>query len=265
MALHAQRHALDQRRAAALPRLLDRTLCLAVDGEHVGAVDDHPLEPVRSGAVGEVLDRELEVVRRRVRPLVVVADEDDGEPANAREVHPLVGVAARGRAVAVPGDRDPRLVLDPKGERRADGDRERGRQVRDHRDQAELQISHVHVPVAPLRAAVDPGEVVGEDPPGLEPARHMNAEIPVEGRTDVVGPHRRRDADRGALVAPARVERPGDLALPVEDVPALLDAARDQQIPVDAEQILAVEAPFRRLPSEPLGPATRAIDISRSL
>ena len=40
VALHAQRLALDQRRPAAVARLLDRALRLAVDGEHVGAVDD---------------------------------------------------------------------------------------------------------------------------------------------------------------------------------------------------------------------------------
>ena len=48
--------ALEQRRPAALARLLDRALGLAVDGEHVGAVDDDALEAVRLRAVGEVLD-----------------------------------------------------------------------------------------------------------------------------------------------------------------------------------------------------------------
>src|SRR4029078_6427622 len=43
------------------------------------------------------------------------------------------------------------------------------------------------------------------------------------------------------LVAAAGVEAAGDLALAVEDVPALLDPARDQHVAVDLEQILAVE------------------------
>ena len=46
----------------------------------------------------------------------------------------------------------------------------------------------------------------------------------------------------GAFVPAARVERAGNLALLVEDVPALLDAARDQHVAVDAEEVLAVEA-----------------------
>ena len=62
------------------------------------------------------------------------------------------------------------------------------------------------------------------------------------------GAHRRRDADGGRFVAAARIERARDLALPVQDVPALLDAAGDQHVAVDAEEVLAVEA---LLPSRP--------------
>ena len=40
VALHAQRHELEQRRAAAAARALDRLLRGAVDGDDVGAVDD---------------------------------------------------------------------------------------------------------------------------------------------------------------------------------------------------------------------------------
>ena len=157
VALHAERQALDQRRPAALARLLDRALRLAVDGEHVGAVDDHALEAVGLRAVGEVLDGVLEVRRRRVRPLVVVADEHDREAPHAGEVHPLVRVAARGRALAEPADRDALLLADPERERAADGDREHRRQVADHRDQAEPRVGHVHVAVPALRRPVRRG------------------------------------------------------------------------------------------------------------
>ena len=109
VALHPQRQALDQRRPAAGARLLDRALRLAVDGEHVGAVDDDAVEAVRLRAVGDVLGRVLEVRRRRVGPLVVVADEDDRQLADAGEVHPLVRVAARGGALAEPARRATRF------------------------------------------------------------------------------------------------------------------------------------------------------------
>ena len=150
VALHAQRQALEQRRAAALARLLDRALGLAVDGEHVVAVDDDALEAVGLGAVGDVLGRVLEVGRRRVGPLVVVADEDDRQLAHAGEVHRLVRVAARGGALAEPADRDALLLADPEGERAADGDRQHRRQVADHREQAEVRVGHVDVAVPAL-------------------------------------------------------------------------------------------------------------------
>src|SRR5215210_4891833 len=65
---------------------------------------------------------------------------------------------------------------------------------------------------------------------------------PSERRADVLGAHRRRNAHRGRLVPAAGVEGARDLALLVEDVPALLDPARDQHVAVDGEQVLAVEA-----------------------
>src|SRR5436305_3265831 len=102
MPLHAERLALDQSWPATFARLLDRALRLAVDREHVGAVDDDAVEAVGLRAVRELLARVFEVRRRRVRPLVVVADEDDRQLAHTREVHPLVRVAARRRAFAEP-------------------------------------------------------------------------------------------------------------------------------------------------------------------
>ena len=79
VSFHPQSKALDERRPGALARLLYRRLRLAVDGKHVGAFDDHAVEAVRGRTVGDVLDRVAEVRRCRVRPLVVVADEDDRE------------------------------------------------------------------------------------------------------------------------------------------------------------------------------------------
>src|SRR2546423_1867205 len=49
--LHPQRQALDQRRPAAVARLVDRRLRLSVDGQDVGAVDDHAVEAVPLRAI----------------------------------------------------------------------------------------------------------------------------------------------------------------------------------------------------------------------
>src|SRR5437588_587516 len=239
--LHAQGQALEQRRAAALAGALDRPLRLAVDGEDVGAVDDDALEAVGLRAVGDVLGRVLEVGRRRVRPLVVVADEDDRQPARPGERHRLVRVAPRRGALPEPADGDAALAADAERERAAGRDREHRGQVADHRDQAEPRVGHVDVPVPPFRGAVDAAHVLREDAPRLDTAGDVDAHVAVERRADVVGPHCGGDANGGGFVAAAGVERARDLALAIKDVAALLDAARDEHVAVDAEQVLAVE------------------------
>ena len=133
-------------------------------------------------------------------------------------------VAARGRALAEPAERDALLLADAEGERAADRDRQHRRQVADHRDQAEAVVGHVDVAVLALRRAVHAAHVLGEDPPGLDAAHDVDAHVAVQRRADVVGPHRRRDAHRGGLVPAPGVEAAGDLPLLVEDVAALLDA-----------------------------------------
>jgi hypothetical protein len=146
-----------------------------------------------------------------------------------------VRVAARRGALAEPADRDPVLLADPERERAAHRDRQHRRQVADHRQQAEVRIGHVHVSVLALGRAVGAAHVLREDPPGLDAARHVDAHVAVERCADVLRAHRRGDPDRSGLVAAARVERAGDLALLIEDVAALLDPARDQHVAVDGE------------------------------
>ena len=134
-----------------------------------------------------------------------------------------------------------RLLADAERECATDGDGEHRGQVADHRDHPELRVGHVHVAVAAARRAVLAAHVLGEDPPGLDTARDVDAHVAVERRPDVFSSHRRGDADGGCLVAAAGVEGAGDLPLFVEDVPALLDPAREQHVAVDPEEVLAVE------------------------
>src|SRR5262249_2474743 len=122
------------------------------------------------------------------------------------------------------------------------------REVADHGEQAEVGVGHVDVSVLALRGAVRAAHVLGEDLPRLDTARDVDAHVAVERRADVVRPHRGRDADGRGLVPTARGGRAGDLALLVQDVAALLDAARDQHVAVDAEEILAVEPRLLDLP-----------------
>jgi hypothetical protein len=155
-----------------------------------------------------------------------------------------VRVAARGGTLAEPTDGDAPFLADAERESAARRDRQHRRQVADHRDQPESRVGHVHVAVLALRRPVLPSHVLREDAPRLDAARHVHAHVAVQRRADVVRPHRRRDTDGRGLVPATRVERARDLPLLVEDVAALLDPARDQHVPVDAEQVLAIEAGF---------------------
>ena len=167
MALHAQRLALDQRRPAAVARLLDRVLGLPVHSEHVGAVDDHAVESVRLRPVGEVLDGVLEVRRRRVRPLVVVADEDDGQLPHC-EVHSLMRIAASHCAYANQPTATGRSSRIAKRQRAADSHRKHRREMADHRKEAKARVGHMDVSIPALARTVGAAHVLGEDPPGLD-------------------------------------------------------------------------------------------------
>jgi hypothetical protein len=126
--------------------------------------------------------------------------------------------------------------------------------VADHRDQPELGVGHVDVSVPAVRRAVRAAHVLRKDPPWLHAAHDVDAHVPMQRRPDVLRAHRGRDADRGCLVAAARVERAGDLSLAIEDVAALLDPAGDEHVAVDAEQILAVESRLAHLVERPHRP-----------
>ena len=117
----------------------------------------------------------------------------------------------------------------------------------------EAHVAEVDVPVLALGRPVGAAHVLGEDPPRLDPAHDLDAEVAVQRRGDVVRCHRGRDADGGALVPAPGVERAGDLALLVEDVAALLDPARDQHVLVDREEVIAVEARLSHLRQRPRG------------
>src|SRR5688572_11653818 len=116
-----------------------------------------------------------------------------------------------------------------------------------HRDEPEPVVGHVDVSVLALRGAVHAAHELREDPPGLDAADDVDPYVAVERRADVVGPHGGRDSHRGGLVPAPGVEASGDLPLLVEDVAALLDAAGGEEMTVDAEEVLAVEAELLHL------------------
>jgi len=109
---------------------------------------------------------------------------DDRQPAHTREVHALVRIPSGGGAVPEPGERDSVLLTDLEGELGADCDGQHRGQMAHHRHQAEVVVCEVDVAVLPARRAVGLAHVVREDPPGLDTAHDLDAEIAMERRTD---------------------------------------------------------------------------------
>src|SRR4051794_17689664 len=237
VAVHAHRHGLEQRRAAAVERALAR---LARRLEHrlgVVAVDADTGEAVGLGALDRV-DRELRARRRRVGVLVVLEDEDDRQALHAGPVHGLVEVAAGGRAVAEPGDRAAALVAELERHRHAGRDEHHVGQHRDHPDAAEAEVAEVDVAVAPAGDAALAAHVLAEDPRGRDAADEVRAEVAVQDAQAVLRRHRERRADRYGLLAVAVVEGARDLALAVQVHRALLDAAHEQHVAQEGDAVV---------------------------
>src|SRR5207247_8481399 len=95
--------------------------------------------------VGEVLHCELRPGRRRIGPMVVLADDDQRATLHGGEVYPLMERAGRHAAVPDVHQSDARLAAQPEGERDAGHDGEHVAEVGDMAEGAELEVVDVDV------------------------------------------------------------------------------------------------------------------------
>ena len=225
------RDRLDHRRAAAGARTGDRLARRLVDGEHVAAVDADAGDPVADGLVDERLGARLRGQRRRDRPLVVVAEEDERRAGDGGEVRALVERALRRRAVAEVRDRDRRLaaqLLPPREPGRV-------RHVRRDRDADRRDVVVGRVPPA-RRMPAPPLEDHARRHPAQEPDRGLAVAredpVLVLERVDRAGLHR--------LVVPEDRVRP-DPPLPVVDDRALVVRPQQDDRAVELEQVVLRE------------------------
>ncbi len=151
-----------------------------------------------------------------------------GRLLHAGPVHRLVEVAARGRAVAEPGQRDALLAAQLERHREPGGDEHHVGQHRDHPDAARVRSPKCTLPSRPpvmppsrpmywakIRAGVTPRMICA-----------ARSRCRMQSRSCAAIAH--VGAGRHGLLPEAVVERAGDLALPVEHHRALLDAAHHQ-------------------------------------
>ncbi len=214
--------------ARARVRRLDGRL---VDGEHVTAVDAQTRHPVAGRLVGERLRAGLCGERRRDRPLVVVAEENDRRAHDGGEVRTLVEGALGCRSVTEVDDRTVAPALQLCAPRVADrvGD-VRGDRHGDRRD-AEL----LRVPPAG-RMAPPPGE----HRLGRHPAKEADRRLAVGREDPVLVCEGVRRPDLHRLVPPEDRIRP-DPALPVVDERALVVGSQEHHGPIEVQKSSVVE------------------------
>src|SRR2546427_9321091 len=106
VALHAHGLGFDENGALARAASLDSFFRDLVNRYDVIAVNDVAGDAVSLGAVGQVLGRHLAPYRRRVGPLVVLDDADQGSLLHRRQVDALMKRSGGGAAVADPRHRD---------------------------------------------------------------------------------------------------------------------------------------------------------------
>ena len=120
VAVHAVGLDVEEHRPLAGARVLERLARRFVDRLHVLAVDLERAHVERERALRHVVPhRRVLPARRRLRPVVVLADEDRLRLPELREVERLVEGADVRRAVAEERDRDARLVAQLEREARA--------------------------------------------------------------------------------------------------------------------------------------------------
>ena len=223
------RLALDQRRAVALARPIDRLPGRLHHGVEVVPVDHLALEAVAHGPVRHVVDPELQFVRGGVGVEIVLADEDHGELVHAGEVHRLVDVPPAARPLAEEGDRHAVLLADLELVRHPRRDRQGGRQHGGGAEDAVREVPAVQGGVFPLREAVPLAEDLRHQPLRVGPLDEKGAQVPVQREDPVVPPQVVAEADRHRLLPFSRVDPAHELPLLVQRGDPVLELADEAE------------------------------------
>ena len=135
---------------------------------HALAVDDRARQPEALGAAGDALAARRVLGRHADRVAVVLAEEDDGQRPDPREVEALVEDALVDRAVAEDGDGDGVEPAPARGERHADRERDRPADHRVGPEEADVDVGGVHRPALAARDAGAAPEQLGEQADGID-------------------------------------------------------------------------------------------------
>src|SRR5882724_7304337 len=200
------------------------------------AVDLHGLHSERLGALAEVTDRRVLALRRRLGPVVVLADEQGRNGPELGEVERLVEGADVRRPVAEERAPDPRLAAELEGERGADDRRQAAADDGVRAEIAALDVVEVHRPAVPVRAALELPVELGHQ---LIRMRALCERVPMRavrrGNHVAVG-KRAADADSDRLLPDRDVQEPRQLAGAEALLDLLLEAPDQEHLPEELAQ-----------------------------
>src|SRR5689334_8816514 len=227
-------HRLDEARALARPRPLDRRARSLLNGPHVVAVHGGRTDLERLGPCADLAGGDL-LERRELAVEVVLADVERGQLEDLGEVEALGEVALVGGAVAE--ERHGHAPLTLERERRAGGGGDAAAHDPEAADQPVLEVDHVHRPGAA-------GAHTGRAPEQLvQQSLRVHAEgqrvaVPAIGPRRAVlrlehGAHPRRHR----LLPRVEMRRAVHLALQEQRLHRVLEAADQQHPPVELEPL----------------------------
>ena len=233
-------------RPRALAGVRERPRCRRVDGLDVLPVHRHRAHPERDGALREVGDRQLLMRGRRLRVVVVLADEDRGQLPQLREVERLVERPDVRRAVAEVRDGDARLAAHLERERRAGDHRQAAADDGVRAEVAALDVVEVHRAAVAARDALHLPVELGHERVGVGAAREGMPVGAVRRREHVPLRHRARHADGHRFLADRHVQEARQLARAELLLDLLLEPADEQHLAVELPQPLLRERAFLR-------------------
>ena len=229
---------LDERRAVAVPRALQRGLRDGVRRQHVVAVDADAREAEAQRALVE-RDAGLALDRLGDGPLVVLAEEHDRGVVGRGEDERLVDVALRGGAVAEVGEHG-RVALGVAGADDAVALHAHGvaggvQRLGADDDRVEAEVVLVGVPAALVDAAEQ-----AEQPQRVDALAVRDAVLAVGREGVVLGTHRAAGADLGGLLA-EQLGPDAELAVALEGRGLDVDPPGQHHVAVEAAQLLGGE------------------------
>jgi hypothetical protein len=228
---------LDERRSAAGARVRRRLRDGVAHGEHVHAIDQAGAYFMRGSPSMQLPAGWLTGFERRLHGIeVVLAEEQNRDVFQSREVQALRGHALFSRGVSEKRDDHTIFAFHPRRERRADGDRDGAADDGRRAGDAGGLVDEVHRAAARADAAVDAAMHLAEHRLEIAPLGEIRPMRAMAGVDEIGRAQRRATANRRRLLPDDQVDRRLHLIFVIAPLDGLFDPADSQHRAVDAAQ-----------------------------